>query len=109
MILKLKVKYLKMKDLFKHLKSNFKIYFLKFKIYFYFSGFIRNIAAKYGLEIPQITVSSVEEHGLTSFQIMPFFNENMQIFDSKMDQIDIDVMQNKTKNLSFLFLFYLVK
>ncbi len=98
-----------MKDLFKHLKSNFKIYFLKFKIYFYFSGFIRNIAAKYGLEIPQITVSSVEEHGLTSFQIMPFFNENMQIFDSKMDQIDIDVMQNKTKNLSFLFLFYLVK
>lgn len=106
MILKLKVKYLKMKDLFKHLKSNFKIYFLKFKIYFYFSGFIRNIAAKYGLEITQITVSSVEEHGLTSFQIMPFFNENMEIFESKMDQIDIDVMQKQNKkNQKFLFFF----
>jgi len=81
---------------------------LKFS-FFYFSGFIRNVAAKYGLEITQITVSSVEEHGLTSFQIMPFFNENMEIFESKMDQIDIDVMQkqkNKKFIISFIFILF---
>jgi len=37
------------------------------------NGLIQNIATKYGLEISQITVSSVEQNGLTSFQIMPFF------------------------------------
>jgi hypothetical protein len=58
----------------------------------YFSGLIYNIAAKYGLIPSQITVSSVEENGLTSFQIMPYFSENMLIFQDKMDQIDTDVI-----------------
>jgi len=73
---------------------------LKFKVRFFKddrfiqtfkNGLIHNIAAKYGLEITQIAVSSVEQNGLTSFQIMPFFVENMENFDKKMDQIDIDL------------------
>ena len=59
----------------------------------YFSGLIHNIAKKYDLEVTQITVSSVESSGLTSFQIMPFFAENMQDFEKKMDRIDTDVMK----------------
>jgi hypothetical protein len=69
-----------------------------------FSGFIHNVAAKYGLEVTQIAVSSVKENGLTSFHVMPFFAENMEDFERKMDQIDTDVM--KTPNLRFIFLFY---
>jgi hypothetical protein len=57
-----------------------------------FSGLINNIAAKYELSPGQITVSSVKENGLTSFQITPYFAENMEVFDQKMDQIDIDVI-----------------
>jgi len=40
---------------------------------------------------------------------MPFFNENMEIFESKMDQIDIDVMQkqkNKKFIISFIFILF---
>lgn len=92
MILKFKAKYLKMINLFKHLKSILKkILNVKFIYFNLFSDLIRNIAKKYNLEITQITVSSVEEHGLTSFQIMPFFNENMDAFDEKMDLIDNEV------------------
>lgn len=60
-----------------------------------FSGLIHNIAAKYGLSISQITVSSVEGSGLTAFQIMPYFAENMEEFQVKMDQIDADVIRKK--------------
>jgi hypothetical protein len=63
------------------------------------SGLIYNIAAKYGLERTQISVSSVEDHGLTSFQIMPFFNENMEIFDQKMEQIDIDLNSHEFRTV----------
>ncbi len=56
-----------------------------------FSGLIYNIALKYDLEPTQITVSSIEQGGLTSFQIMPFYMENPDDFQKKMDQIDIDV------------------
>ncbi|CAF1554234.1 unnamed protein product, partial [Adineta ricciae] len=55
------------------------------------NGFINNVAQKYGLEPTQITVSSVEQNGLTAFQILPFFAENMIEFQKKMDQIDIDL------------------
>jgi hypothetical protein len=37
----------------------------------------------------------VEQTGLTSFQIMPFFNQDMEEFDNKMDQIDTDVMKKR--------------
>ncbi len=71
------------------------------------SGLIHNIAAKYGLAISQITVSSVEGNGLTSFQIMPYFAENMDIFEQKMDQIDTDVINICALNHSyFLFFFF---
>jgi hypothetical protein len=96
-------------DLFKHLKGNAKKYlffFFEIKKKLLFSGLIYNIAAKYGLERTQISVSSVEDHGLTSFQIMPFFNENMEIFDQKMEQIDIDVMKEKKSKLK-LKIYYL--
>lgn len=52
---------------------------------------IQKIAAKYILSPSQITVSSIEQNGLTSFQIMPFFDENTEEFDQKMDQIDADL------------------
>jgi hypothetical protein len=55
---------------------------------------INNIALKYDLEPTQITVSSVESDGMTSFQIMPFYIENLDDFQKKMDQIDIDVCFN---------------
>jgi hypothetical protein len=63
------------------------------------SGLIHNIAAKYGLAISQITVSSVEGNGLTSFQIMPYFAENMDIFEQKMDQIDTDLNSHEFRKL----------
>ncbi len=49
---------------------------------------------KYDLEAAQITVSSVERNGLTSFQVMPYYVENMDDFQNKMDQIDTDVGVN---------------
>jgi len=52
---------------------------------------INNIAMKYDLETTQITVSSVESGGMTSFQIMPFYVENLDDFQQKIDQIDIDL------------------
>ncbi len=52
---------------------------------------INNIAFKYDLEPTQITVSAVENDGMTSFQIMPFYIENLDDFQKKMDQIDTDV------------------
>ena len=55
------------------------------------SGLIHNIASKYNLKGTQITVSAVEPTGLTSFQIMPYYAENMEQFQSKIDQIDLDV------------------
>jgi hypothetical protein len=63
------------------------------------NGLIYNIAAKYGLIPSQITVSSVEENGLTSFQIMPYFSENMLIFQDKMDQIDTDLNSHEFRKL----------
>ncbi len=33
----------------------------------------------------------MENDGMTSFQIMPFYIENLDEFQKKMDQIDIDV------------------
>ncbi|CAF3666061.1 unnamed protein product [Rotaria sp. Silwood1] len=63
------------------------------------NGLIYNIANKYGLEITQITVSSVQKNGLTSFQIMPFFAENMEDFEKKMDQIDIDLNSHEFRSV----------
>ncbi len=58
---------------------------------------INNIAAKYDLESTQITVSAVENDGMTSFQIMPFYIENPEDFQKKMDQIDNDVSCQELK------------
>lgn len=82
-----------MRNSFEYLKSlrSFSVISFEFECLLFFSGLISNIAAKYGLSRAQITVSSVEDKGLASFQIMPFFNENMEEFEKKMDQIDIDV------------------
>lgn len=63
------------------------------------NGLINNIAAKYELSPGQITVSSVKENGLTSFQITPYFAENMEVFDQKMDQIDIDLNSHEFRKL----------
>jgi len=60
---------------------------------------INNIAAKYDLETTQITVSSVEQGGLTSFQIMPFYAENMDEFQKKMDQIDVDLNSHEFRQV----------
>jgi hypothetical protein len=49
---------------------------------------------KYDLEAAQITVSTVERNGLTSFEIMPYYVENMDDFQKKLDQIDTDVCVN---------------
>lgn len=63
------------------------------------NGLINNIAKKYSLEVTQIAVSAVQEHGLTSFQIMPFFAENMEDFEKKMDQIDIDLNSHEFRSV----------
>ncbi|CAF1427349.1 unnamed protein product [Rotaria sordida] len=63
------------------------------------NGLIQNIAKKYGLQITQITVSSVQQNGLTSFQIMPFFAENMEEFEKKMDQIDNDLNTHEFRSV----------
>ena len=55
------------------------------------SGLIHNIATKYNLKVTQVTVSAVETTGVTSFQIMPHYAENMEEFQNKIDQIDLDV------------------
>jgi len=49
---------------------------------------------KYDLEAAQIIVSLVERNGLTSFQVMPYYLENMNDFRNKMDRIDTDVCVN---------------
>ncbi|CAF1422311.1 unnamed protein product [Adineta steineri] len=59
------------------------------------SGLINNIAVKYDLEPTQIIVSAVENSGLTSFQVMPYYVENMDDFQKKMDQIDNDLTSNE--------------
>ncbi|UJR09837.1 hypothetical protein I4U23_014062 [Adineta vaga] len=43
------------------------------------------------IKATQIVVSSVEQNGLTSFQIIPFVLENMEEFQKKVDQIDSDL------------------
>lgn len=67
-------------------------------LFLFFRDLINNIAEKYDLERTQIAVSSVEDNGMTSFQVMPFFIESVDDFQKKMDQIDIDV-----KLLIFIF------
>jgi hypothetical protein len=62
-------------------------------------GLIFNIAGKYDLAVVQITVSSVEKDGMTSFQIMPFYAENMDEFDKKMAQIDIDLNSHEFRSV----------
>lgn len=84
------------------------LFFLEFIInseYLYFSGLTNNIATKYGLEPTQITVSSVEDSGMTSFQIMPFFVEDMDTFQKKMNQIDNDVCFFKMLKNVFIKIF----
>jgi hypothetical protein len=63
------------------------------------SGLIHNIAEKYNLERTQIVVSSVERDGMTSFQVMPFNNENMDDFEKKMDLIDIDLNSHEFRKV----------
>lgn len=91
----------------------FKKYYHKlisFNYLFICRSLIQKIAAKYILSPSQITVSSIEQNGLTSFQIMPFFDENTEEFDQKMDQIDADVGFLPIKSWLFLFpLFFLVE
>ncbi|CAF0784287.1 unnamed protein product [Adineta ricciae] len=55
------------------------------------NGLINNIAAKYNLEPSQISVTAVEPNGMTSFQIMPYYLENADEFQTKMDKIDTDL------------------
>lgn len=63
------------------------------------SGLINNIATKYSLEPTQITVSSVEDNGMTSFQIMPFYVEDMDSFQKKMNQIDVDLNSHEFRTV----------
>jgi ATP-dependent Zn protease len=63
------------------------------------NGLVYNIALKYDLEPTQITVSSVEQGGLTSFQIMPFYIENADDFQKKMDQIDSDLNSHEFRTV----------
>jgi hypothetical protein len=63
------------------------------------NGLINNIATKYDLEPTQITVSSVEQDGMTSFQIMPFYIENTDDFQKKMDQIDTDLNSHEFRTV----------
>jgi len=63
------------------------------------NGLINNIALKYDLEPSQIAVSSVESDGMTSFQIMPFYIENLEDFQKKMDQIDIDLNTHEFRSV----------
>jgi hypothetical protein len=63
------------------------------------NGLIQNIATKYELETTQIAVSSVENTGMTSFQIMPFYSENMEDFQRKMDQIDADLNSHEFRTV----------
>ncbi|CAF3075536.1 unnamed protein product [Rotaria socialis] len=63
------------------------------------NGLINNIATKYELEPSQITISSVEHYGMTSFQVMPFYSENMDDFQKKMDQIDNDLNSYEFRKL----------
>ncbi|CAF2803646.1 unnamed protein product [Rotaria sp. Silwood2] len=63
------------------------------------NGLINNIATKYNLELTQITVSSVEHNGMTSFQIMPFYVEDMEDFEKKMDQIDNDLNSHEFRKV----------
>jgi hypothetical protein len=55
------------------------------------NGLINNIAAKYDLEPSQIFVSSIEHDATASFQVMPYFIEDADDFQKKMDQIDSDL------------------
>lgn len=71
-----------------------------FSIIDFSSGLIHNIAKKYNLKTSQITVSKVEPTGSTSFQIMPYYDENMDDFQDKIDQIDSDVWRKKRKRVS---------
>jgi len=63
------------------------------------SGLIHNIAGKYDLMPTQIYVSSVESNGMTSFQIMPFYSENMDDFQEKIDQIDADLNSHEFRKV----------
>ncbi|UJR36259.1 hypothetical protein I4U23_028989 [Adineta vaga] len=63
------------------------------------NGLINNIATKYGLEPAQILVSSVERNGITGFQIMPYYLENMGQFQRKMDQIDLDLSSKEFRTV----------
>lgn len=60
---------------------------------------INNIAEKYDLEKTQITVSSVEDNGMASFQVMPFFIESPEDFQKKMDKIDIDLNSHEFRSV----------
>ncbi|CAF0784204.1 unnamed protein product [Rotaria sordida] len=63
------------------------------------NGLINNIATKYNLEPTQITVSSIEHHGMASFQIMPFYTEDTDDFQKKMDQIDVDLNSHEFRKV----------
>jgi hypothetical protein len=62
-------------------------------------GLIQNIATKYDLEPTQITVSSVERDSTTSFQVMPFYAENLDDFQKKIDQIDDDLNTHEFRSV----------
>lgn len=63
------------------------------------SGLIHNIAEKYGLEVTQIAVSDVEPTGMVSFQIMPFYAENMKEFEEKINQVDLDLNSHEFRRV----------
>lgn len=98
-----------MKNSFRHSQSSFwRRKEKKFERHlFLFSALIHNIGKKYDLSTGQITVSRVEPNGLTSFQIMPYTNDNMEEFQRKIDDIDADVrfffnfFRPKRKNVLF--------
>ncbi|CAF1600404.1 unnamed protein product, partial [Didymodactylos carnosus] len=57
----------------------------------YKNDFIQNLASTYGLLPAQIFVFPIQPKRLTNFQIMPFFREDKDDFQRKMDQIDADI------------------
>ncbi|CAF0738859.1 unnamed protein product [Didymodactylos carnosus] len=83
-------------------KINYFVYNFEVKTFFndksflntFKNGFIQNVASKYELMPPQILVTRVETDGQTEFQVMPYFQEDKDDFQKKMDQIDAD-MQNQ--------------
>ena len=63
---------------------------------------MNNIASKYDFEVGQVTVSHIENDGTASFQIMPYYTENVDDFQRKIDQVDLDVSRTRKQKEFFI-------